>query len=129
MVRMPDEATGGAWFDEEAGYRVRPYTITRGRTRPATDTFDLITNVVADRDADLSQLEPEATAIHDLCLHRALSVAEIAASLDLPVSVVRVLLGDMLDISAVATRAPLAVPDTPDIETVEAVLHGLRELL
>lgn len=127
---MREDGTNGSWFDEGAGHLVRPYTITRGRTRPEQDTFNLITHVATgDSSADLSRLEPEAATICDLCRDRALSVAEIAATLNLPISVVKVLLGDLLDISAIATRAPLAVPDTPDIEIVEAVLHGLRELL
>lgn len=126
---MLDDGTDVAWFDEGAGHRVRPYTITRGRTRPTTDAFDLITHVVADAGADPGDLEPEAVTIRDLCRDRALSVAEIAGTLNQPISVVKVLLGDLLDASAITTRAPVAVPDTPDVELVEAVLHGLRELL
>nr|BFE85678.1 hypothetical protein GCM10020093_082790 [Planobispora longispora] len=35
------------WLDQDAGPIVRPYTVTRGRTRPTSDRFDLIATVVA----------------------------------------------------------------------------------
>ena len=39
------------WLDEEAGAVVRPYALTRGRTRPAGGRLDLIALISAVRDA------------------------------------------------------------------------------
>ncbi|MQA85112.1 MAG: DUF742 domain-containing protein [Streptosporangiales bacterium] len=126
---MRDNETARPWFDERARHLVRPYTITRGRTRPTQDTLNLITHVVANGDVDTRDVEPEAVEILTLCRDQALSVAEIAAKANLPISVVKVLLGDLLDVSAIVTKAPIAVAEMPDIQIVDAVLDGLRELL
>jgi Protein of unknown function (DUF742) len=120
---------GESWFDEDAGHLVRPYAITRGRTRPVRHDFALITLVVtADARADSRHLEPEAIAILDLCRNRALAVAEIAAHLDLPVSVVKVLLDDLLDASMILTRAPAPVAADPDVRLLQKVIDGIRRL-
>jgi hypothetical protein len=118
-----------SWFDEEAGHLVRPYAITGGRTRPARYDFALITLVVTRYpDGSNGHMEPEPAAILDLCRERALAVAEIAAHLDLPVSVVKVLCGDLLDGSKILVRAPLAVTDAPDVRLLQKVIDGIRRL-
>jgi hypothetical protein len=48
---------------------------------------------------------PEHLAILELCV-RPLSVAEISAKLRLPLVVIRVLLGDLLDEGLIAVRRP-----------------------
>lgn len=118
-----------SWFDEDAGHLVRPYAITQGRTRPNRHEFALITLVVARYpDADHGHLAPEPAAILDLCRHEALAVAEIAARLDLPVSVVKVLCGDLVDDSMILTRAPIALSDAPDVRLLQKVIDGIRRL-
>src|SRR5690349_14490518 len=107
---MPDRdgtSTGVLWYDDEAGPVVRPYAVTAGRTRPTSGDFDLISLVVALRRAapDDPVLAPEHHAILRLCRH-VLSVAEIAAHLDLPIGIVRVLLGDLLDRELILVRTP-----------------------
>lgn len=125
MTPRPEES----WFDEEAGHLVRPYAITQGRTRPNRHEFALITLVVARHpDAHHGHLEPETATILELCRDRALAVAEIAARLDLPVSVVKVLCGDLLDDSLILTRAPIAVSDAPDVHLLQKVIDGIRRL-
>src|SRR5689334_7452860 len=92
----PDDPRADRWLDEEAGPVVRPYAMTSGRTRPSNGEFDLISLIVATRPAapgDLN-LGPEHAAIIRMC-QQPLSVAEIAAHLNLPVGIVRVLLGDL----------------------------------
>lgn len=84
------------WLDDaEAGRHLRPYAITGGRTRHSRHTFTLITLVVSrsTREARHEDLEPESAQILGLCRDRAVAVAEIAAHLDLPVSVVKILCG------------------------------------
>lgn len=117
------------WVDEHAGPVVRPYAMTRGRTRPTQGPFDLISLVVATRPAPAVEvgLGPEHIAIIRLC-QQPLSVAEIAARLDLPVGTIRVLLGDLLDKAFVVVREPGNQTVMSDNSIFEAVLDGLRAL-
>ncbi|MEY9878327.1 hypothetical protein ABH931_007854 [Streptacidiphilus sp. MAP12-33] len=123
------------WFDEEAGPMVRLYALTRGRTRPASEAFDLIAMVVADTpygpDSPYGEdpgLAPEPAAILNVCRHQAQSVAEIAAELDLPVGVVRVLLGDLLDAGLIRVSRPVPPALLPDERILREVINGLRAL-
>lgn len=117
------------WVDDMAGPVVRPYAMTRGRTRPARGTFDLITVVVAARDAGTAEVGfgPEHLAILRLC-ERPLSVAEVAAKLNLPAGTIRVLLGDLFDQGLINLREPRAATLLPDESVFQAVLNGLRSL-
>ncbi|HEX6870324.1 MAG TPA: DUF742 domain-containing protein [Micromonosporaceae bacterium] len=129
--RMPvaGEDHEHAWLDRDAGPVVRPYTMTGGRARPATGGLDLLTHVEAlyAPEADLVHLQPEHREI--LAVTRtALSVAEIAARLDLPVGVVRVLIGDLLQESLVSTFDSSAAAHPPDESILQAVIDGLRAL-
>ncbi|GIJ24065.1 DUF742 domain-containing protein [Micromonospora lutea] len=117
------------WVDDHAGPVVRPYAVTGGRARPVTGTFDLISLVTATR-ADVAPevgLGPEHLAIVGLC-QRMLSVAEVAAHLDLPVGTVRVLLGDLVARNLVQIREPNTTVGLPDHSIFEAVINGLRAL-
>jgi hypothetical protein len=110
---------------------VRPYTITGGRTsHPAQDrAFSLITQVLTrDPEVDTALMEPEQAAILDLCRELPMGVADIAARLNLPVSVVKVLLGDLLDSSLVLTRAPVAMAEAPDARLLQKVIDGIARL-
>lgn len=122
-------STEEQWVDDHAGPVVRPYAVTRGRARPVTGTFDLISLVTATR-VDVSaeaDLGPEHLAIIGLC-QRMQSVAEIAAHLDLPVGTIRVLLGDLVARSLIQVREPRSTGDVPDDSIFEAVINGLRAL-
>lgn len=55
-------------------------------------------------------------------------VAEIAAELNLPVSVVKVLCGDLLDASLILVQAPPGRDNQPDVEVIERVMNAIREL-
>jgi hypothetical protein len=124
-VRQP----GHSWLDEDAGPVVRPYTVTGGRGRPAVGGFDLLAFVVARRRDDIDELnlQPEHRAI----LARAaqpVSVAELAAHLDLALGVVRVLLGDLLHHRLISMHEPGAGAQRPDDRVLKAVINGLRSL-
>ena len=95
------------WLDEEAGPVVRPYALIRGRTRPSGEVLDLIAIITAVRGVQLdrSSLDPEHFAVLRLC-RLPTSVAEIASDLDLPLGVVRILLGDLQDRSLVSIHHP-----------------------
>jgi hypothetical protein len=131
MTGAPPEALGTpeSWYDEDAGPVVRPYAVTRGRARPRGE-FDLISIVAATGPpaaAAVAGLGPEHQAIVALCRLPS-SVAEIAAQLDLPVGIVRVLLGDLADRRLITVRTPLPDTQLPSEQVFEAVLRGLRAL-
>ena len=121
------------WFDDEAGPVVRPYAMTRGRTSsPGQHRLDLIAVVVAepqadDPDADAT-LSPEHVDIVDLCRDAPQSVAELAAGLDLPIGVVRVLIGDLVNEELVHVNRPVPPAELPDESILRDVINGLRAL-
>jgi uncharacterized protein DUF742 len=102
---------------------VRAYVRTGGRSRP-TRRLDLVTLVVAEREPDLGA-GADVRRVLRLCEHP-LSIAEIAAYLDLPPSVVKIVVSDLLDTEHLAIPTPTEV--LPDITLLEEVLNGLRAL-
>jgi Protein of unknown function (DUF742) len=129
MVPPDRPAEDEVWLDQDAGPVVRPYAMTRGRVRPTTGQFDLVALVVATTPESSVHygLGPEHAAIIRLC-QRPLSVAEVSAYLDLPLGIVRVLLGDLLDRGLILARGPQ--PETPATSQriLKAVINGLRSL-
>ncbi|ADI05084.1 MULTISPECIES: DUF742 domain-containing protein [Streptomyces] len=118
-----------SWWDVDAGPIVRSFARTGGRTRPTRDEFNLITLIIAtNTDTARHGLEPEHIMILRMCTGAPLSVAEIAARLDMPATVAKVLLGDLLDMGAIHTRAPIALAEAPEIHVLQAVLDGIRRL-
>ena len=130
MTSLSDDPGQEQWLDEEAGRIVRPYVMTRGRTKPSRGKFDLITLVMTIDTVAPGQpgLGPEHHTIMDMCDDRPVSVAEIAAHLDLPAGTVRVLLGDLVDRRLVAIQEPNRGSDVLSLDTYKAVLNGLRAL-
>lgn len=124
------------WTDEleEAGDDeplVRPYTITGGRTVPEHDGLTLIT-VITTAGADDpggTPLQPEHRAILARCAEP-IAVAEIAAELDLPVSVTKILVADLAAQGRVTARAPLAAASGNrfDMTLLQEVRNGLANL-
>lgn len=121
------------WFDDEAGPVVRPYAMTRGRTSSAVQhRLDLIAVVVTEPDADDPEadptLSPEHVDIVELCRDTPQTVAELAAELDLPTGVVRVLVGDLVDLESVHVNRPVPPAELPDESILRDVINGLRAL-
>jgi hypothetical protein len=114
------------WVDDDAGQLVRPYTLTGGRTVPST-RLDLVSMVLATGRVPEAQLAPEHAEALKLC-RSPTSVAEIAAHLQQPLMVTKVLLSDLIEWQAVTTRSPAAGPEYADRERLEALLDGLRRL-
>lgn len=108
---------------------VRPYVVTDGRSHPTRNTFDLVTLVMAQRDRPLAGLNPEKCRLMELCLGGALSVAEVAGYLQLPVSVTNVLLSDLVDSGHITTRSPIPSAQLPEVQLLQEVLDGLRARL
>ncbi|ALV39078.1 DUF742 domain-containing protein [Streptomyces sp. NPDC101209] len=106
----------------------RLYTVTGGRSR-ADDSFDLVTLVVSECEPT-SGMQSEHARILDLCRHPT-AVVEVSAELGLPITVVRILLGDLLAMGRITARHPRAaqsVASLPDSALLKEVLHGLRNL-
>ncbi|MEU3851046.1 DUF742 domain-containing protein [Streptomyces sp. NPDC029554] len=132
MTGSPREQ-GSQWYDSEAGPLVRPYAMTGGRTRPGPTgvRFDLIALVTLDPGGpgvDDAPLGPEHRTLIDLCRTETQSVAELAAGADLPVGVVRVLLGDLLELGCVTVSRPVPPAQLPDERILREVIEGLRAL-
>lgn len=127
MGREPGE---GPWLDGDAGRLVRPYTVSNGRTKPSAQ-FDLMTLVMATGVVPESYLGPEHSRLLTLC-GGPVPVAEVAAQIEQPVVVAKVLLSDLLDCGAITCRTPTPVTmgaDPTDRDLLEAVLNGLRKRL
>ncbi|MFI0808704.1 DUF742 domain-containing protein [Streptomyces echinatus] len=137
MTEIPDGESrepGSQWYDGEAGPLVRPYAMTGGRTQPGPTgvRFDLIALVTLDPAApaldDDSALGPEHRTLIGLCRVETQSVAELAADADLPVGVIRVLLGDLLELGCVTVSRPVPPARLPDERILREVIEGLRAL-
>jgi Protein of unknown function (DUF742) len=117
------------WFDEDAGPVVRPYALTGGRTRPTNRALELVALVSTTphgRGATAT-LDHEERAIAMLCF-RLQSIVEISARLNMPVGVVRVLVGDMLDAGLVTVHRPSRSTARPSSALMERVLDGLQAI-
>ena len=115
------------WFDEDAGPLVRPYAVARGRTRPTRHDLEMTTLVVAVKADRHVNVDREYAHIIRIS-RRPLSVAEISATLNLPLAVVKVLLSDLIDWGLVIFRSPPRASDIPRTELLQAVLDGIRKL-
>lgn len=120
--------------------RVRPYAITRGRTRFGrvllVETLVSALNRPADP-ADRSL--PELAAIVDVCRGQMRSIAEISALLRIPLGVVKVLVSDLADQGRIRVHGADSVDGgelgggdevlgTSKRDLLERVLGGLRKL-
>jgi hypothetical protein len=119
---------GEPWLDDDPGPLVRPFAITRGRAGRNLHNLDMISLVVAVRPvAEVATLDREYAEILRMCQRRPLSVAEIAAQLDLLMAAVKVLVSDLIDSGHLIVRsAPPA--GRPNLELLQAVLDGIRKI-
>jgi hypothetical protein len=106
---------------------VRSYVLTRGRSRPTRNTLRPETLLLA---ADPPRQPPpadrHAREVVRLC-RGTLALAEVAAHLGLPVSVVTILVSDLVDTGDLTLRSTQPhLPAGRDI--LEKVLDGLRNL-
>jgi hypothetical protein len=107
----------------------RLYIVTGGRSRSGTDAFDLVTLVVSES-GPTPGMQSEHASILRIC-RSPTAVVEIASDLGLPVSIVRILLGDLHAAGRITARHPRtasAADQLPDPEILKQVLVGLRNL-
>ena len=117
----------GGWpgDEEDQGRLVPLYILVGGRTRPRNTDLDLATQVVA-APADRTVLEPEYEQIVAACVNWA-SVAEIAAGVRRPLTVVKVLVDILLEQGYLAVGAP-AQRTNLNRPLLETLLAGLQRL-
>jgi hypothetical protein len=135
---MSDDTTADArrahdLYDDEVveeARTVRPYALTRGRTRAGSGDLPLealVRGVAGTADPTST---PERRRIIELSTASILSVAELSAHLSLPLGVVRVLVGDLADegLVVVHTGSPSAAPAATNLKVLESVLNGISAL-
>ncbi|HYI62635.1 MAG TPA: DUF742 domain-containing protein [Acidimicrobiales bacterium] len=111
-----------------SGLRVRPYALTGGRTRAATDIAIETILVLTPEGAARAEHRPmEKGDILRLCRAPS-SPAEISAHLHLPLGVARVLAGDLVDEGLLDFNREAAAGDPPSLRLLERVFDGLQAL-
>lgn len=121
--------------DEPTGSLVRPYAVTRGRTRPQLEiALEALVEATARGRSGQFLGGREQKVIVDLCGGRLQSLAEIAARMEVPLGVARVLVADMAADGLLAVHEPTGfngedgADETVGTELLERVLSGLRRL-
>ena len=116
------------WLDQDAGPVVRPYALTGGLTRPTGPRFDLLDMVGVVRRAgeDMPDLAPEQVELLQRCQIPA-PLVDLAADMDLPVGVIRILVSDLRERGLVSIhRAQPA--GLGDLKILQEVVDGLRRI-
>src|SRR5262245_59528977 len=117
----------GTWFDDDAGPLVRPYAMTGGRTRGSEHELNIITLVLTVATPTDTALGWERDEILRLCRNPQ-SVAEVAAAIDLPLTVVKVLISDLIDRGCVVSRSPVLARHLQNASFLQVVLDGIEQL-
>jgi hypothetical protein len=127
------------WLDAAAGPIVRPYAVTRGRTRPAGEPLDIVAILVATGrpPAEPGRLSRHQRRLLALC-RRPHALAALASDLNLPLGVIRVLAGDLIESGlgdvqrwstpATPTGRPAMIQPHTDQNLLRMVLDELRAL-
>jgi Protein of unknown function (DUF742) len=122
------QPTDGEWLDQDAGPVVRPYALIGGLARPSGQRLDLIDMVRAVRRGaqEPPDLSPEQAELLQRC-QMPTPTAELAADLDLPVGVIRILVGD-LSARGLVTIHRAQPAAFSDLKILQEVVDGLRRL-
>jgi hypothetical protein len=102
---------------------VRPFIVTGGRTLPLRDDLRIETLVVADRAALTAPLRFELQTVVRLC-QQPRSVAEVAATLHVPLGVAKVVIGDLMAAGHVTVHQPGELA----VATIERIRDLVRAL-
>ena len=113
-------------YEADPGPFLRPYAMTEGRTERADLAIeDLVGAAAAVDPPPWLSLEHRSIA---LASREILSVAELAARVDLPLGVTRVLVGDLADQGVVTVHRAPSHAGGPNVALLEQVLQGLQRL-
>ncbi|MFD9894976.1 DUF742 domain-containing protein [Amycolatopsis sp. NPDC059027] len=107
---------------------VRPYVLTRGRTQARRHlAIEALVSSCSSARWNSTQVPGEFRSVRRVC-HQPRSVAEVAATLSVPLGVVRVLIDDMADLGLVTIHETTDDSGKPALALLERVLHGLHRL-
>ncbi|WP_433472516.1 DUF742 domain-containing protein [Spirillospora sp. CA-142024] len=117
------------WVGADAGPVVRPYAVTRGRTRPRGLVIDLVSVLVATGRTPDGRvwLSREQRRLLELC-RRPSTPADLASETDLPFRVVQILLEDLYQYGLIEEMPQAAHTERPDPRILMRVLDELRRL-
>jgi hypothetical protein len=116
-------SAGGSSADDADGVFVRPFIVTRGRTQPLHDGLRIETLVKALPAALSAPLQFEQRQIVELA-QRAVSLAEVAAILGVPLGVARVLIADLFTGRYITLHEPTDLP----VHVIERIRDLVRAL-
>ena len=113
--------------DAPAPRVVRSYTLTGGRTAPKVE-LPFEATLLRQGGGPQGPVDANLIRILEICDKR--SVAEVSALVSMPIGVVRVLLGDLIEQGHVRAQATLTEASSQDErrELIERTLRGLRTL-
>ena len=115
------------WVEDDDTEAVRPYAVTGGRTSPTVPlglmTLVRATGAVPDAQLDLEQLQAVNACREEPC-----TIAEVAAAIQRPVQVAKILISDLIGLGAVVPRATAAADTLPRERLLEKLLDGLENL-
>lgn len=114
--------------DHFADHPVRSYVITSGRARPSRNTIRPETLLRVDPEVPVPVSASRRTRELLALCRGVLSLAEAAAYLKLPVSLVVVIASDLVDSGHLSIRSGPPRHALPDRDLLEKVLNGLRKL-
>lgn len=117
--------TGGAAPSDDDGRLVPPYIVTGGRTRStgADLALETLVTTTGDGRAAAERHVFEQRRILALC-GRPQSIAEVAAALEVPAGVARVLIGDLV----AAGMLQITRPTHTNEQLIRRLIDGVRSL-
>ncbi|MFE9310459.1 DUF742 domain-containing protein [Streptomyces sp. NPDC088353] len=107
---------------------VPAYLSTGGVARPSRPHLERLSVLTAAGGSAPAGLPAAQLALLDVLDDGSLTVVEAAALLELPVSALRVLAGDLIDRNLVLARAPIPPAERFDPDLLKRVADGLRAL-
>jgi hypothetical protein len=113
---------------EDGAALLRPYLLTSGRVEPTGDELEIEAQVqtTAYGAAAQGQLAFEHRDIVALCV-TTMSVAEVAARLELHIGVAKVLVADLAALGCLVVERPAPEP-ADDLDMIERVIRGLEAI-
>jgi len=108
---------------------VRPYLLTAGRAQPVDQSLEIEAQIRTSQLGTSAQarLAFERRDIVDLCQAMTLSVAEVAARMDLHINVTRVLVADLAALGYLLVHRPQSAM-TRNVDLIERVIRGLEAI-
>jgi Protein of unknown function (DUF742) len=107
---------------------VPAYLSTGGVARPSRNSLERLSLLTALGGPVPAGLPAARYALLDCLDGGSLTVVEVAALLELPVSAIRVLAAGLIDQELVSARPPVPVAELPDPDLLKRVADGLRAL-